>query len=124
MMHGGGGGPHLGKSSINAPDVKPRVTWGLLKRVLGYARPYLWLIVGMLLITLLTSGLSLLNPLILRDMIDRTLPNKDLGRLAWLVAAMLTLPLMTRGSSLRLALFPVRAPAAHVFEFLHTYPGG
>jgi hypothetical protein len=37
MMHGGGG--HLGKSSINAPDEMPQVTWGLLKRVLGYARP-------------------------------------------------------------------------------------
>ena len=85
-MHGGGGGRFgLG---INSPDEKPRVTWGLMKRVLRYARPYLWLILGMLLITLVTSSLSLLNPLILRDLIDRTLPNKDLQRLAWLVAAL------------------------------------
>ena len=67
-----------------------------MKRVLGYARPYLWLILGMLLITLVTSGLSLLNPLILRDLIDRTLPDKDLRRLAWLVAALLAIPLAER----------------------------
>jgi ATP-binding cassette subfamily B protein len=36
----------------------------------------------MLLITLIVSGLSLLNPLILRDLIDRTLPNRDIPRLA------------------------------------------
>ena len=57
-------------------------------------RPYIWLIVGMLVITLITSGLSLLNPLILRDLIDRTLPNKDLHRLTLLVVALLAIPLM------------------------------
>ena len=55
MMRGGGG--HGGRFGImNSTDEKPRVTWGLMKRVLGYARPYTWLILGMLLITLATSG--------------------------------------------------------------------
>jgi ATP-binding cassette subfamily B protein len=115
MMHGGGG-PHLGKSSINAPDEMPQVTWGLLKRVLGYARPYLWLILGMLLITLVTSGLSLLNPLILRDLIDRTLPNKDLRRLAWLVAAMLAIPLMTAGLNVLLRQLNARVGEGVVYD--------
>ena len=76
MMRGGGGhgvGGRFGLA-INAPDEKPKVTWDLLKRVLGYSRPYIWLIFWMLIITLVVSGLSLLNPLILRDLIDRTLP--------------------------------------------------
>ncbi len=118
MMHGGGGGggPHFGKSSINAPDEKPRVTWELLKRVLGYARPYLWLILGMLLITLVTSGLGLLNPLILRDMIDRTLPDKDLRRLAWLVAALLAIPLLTAGLNVLLRQLNSRVGEGVVYD--------
>jgi ATP-binding cassette, subfamily B, bacterial len=99
MMHGGGGGGGGGRFGlgINAPDERPQVTWVLLKRVAGYARPYIWLILAMLLLTLVTSGLSLLNPLILRNLIDQTLPNKDLHRLAWLVAALLAIPLATSG---------------------------
>jgi len=85
-----------GGSSIQLTK-KPQVTWVLLKRVMKYARPYIWLIMAMLLLTLVTSGLALLNPLILRDMIDRTLPNKDLHRLTWLVGALLAIPLLTSG---------------------------
>jgi len=98
MMRGGGGGGHGGPWGIlNSTDEKPQVTWGLLKRVMGYARPYIWFILAMLVLTLITSGLSLLNPLILRQMIDRTLPNKDIHQLAWLVVALLAIPLMTSG---------------------------
>jgi len=90
-MHGGPGG-RFGLS-INAPEEKPKVTWDLLRRVIGYGRPYRWWILGMLVITLLTTGLSLLTPLIMRTLIDKTLPQRDLHGLAWLVAAMLAIPL-------------------------------
>jgi ATP-binding cassette subfamily B protein len=83
--------------SPNSPDERPEVTWGLLRRVLGYARPYRWWIVGMLTITLATTGLSLLTPLILRDLIDRTLPGRDLSRLLWLILGLLAIPLLTGG---------------------------
>jgi len=82
---------------INAPEEKPRVTWRLLKRVLAYSRPYIGLILLMLVVTLVTIGLSLLFPLILRDLIDRTLPQRDLNRLTWLIVAMLAVPLLTSG---------------------------
>ena len=89
---GGGGGGHGGPWSIlNSTDEKPQVTWVLLKRVMQYSRPYIWLILAMLIITLLTSGLSLLNPLILRQLIDQTLPHKDLHQLTWLVVALLAM---------------------------------
>jgi len=95
---GGGGGGHGGPWSIlNSTDEKPQVTWVLLKRVMQYSRPYIWLILAMLIITLLTSGLSLLNPLILRQLIDQTLPHKDLHQLTWLVVALLAIPLLTGG---------------------------
>ena len=95
MMRGGGGGHGGPWGIVNSTDERPRVTWGLMKRVMGYGRPYLWLILAMLALTLMTSGLSLLNPLILRQLIDRTLPNKNIGQLTWLVAALLAIPLMT-----------------------------
>ena len=102
--------------SINSPDERPRVTWGLMKRVLGYARSYLWLILGMLLITLVTSSLSLLNPLILRDLIDRTLPNKDLQRLAWLVAALLFIPFANGGLNVLLRQLNARVGEGVVYD--------
>jgi ATP-binding cassette subfamily B protein len=51
----------------------------------------------MLAITLATTGLSLLTPLILRDLIDRTLPARDLHRLIWLAFALLAIPLLNGG---------------------------
>ena len=78
-MHGGGWWSYL-----SASDEKPRVTWGLLKRVLGYSSPYRWQIIGMLVLILVTTGLTLLTPLILRDLIDRTIPSGDVPRLVLL----------------------------------------
>ncbi len=49
--------------ATNAPDEKPKITWALLKRVWSFARPYRWLILVMLAITLATVGLGLLSPL-------------------------------------------------------------
>ncbi|PPD58594.1 ABC transporter ATP-binding protein [Dehalogenimonas etheniformans] len=81
--------------SLSAPDEKPRVTLGLLKRVLGYARPYTRLIVLMFAITVVVAGLSLLMPLILRQLIDHTLVDRNLPQLWWLVAALVALPIAT-----------------------------
>lgn len=81
--------------SPDSPDERSKVTWGLLRRVLNYARPYRWWILWMLILTLVTTGLSLLTPLILRDLIDRTLPDRDVSRLIALIVGLLTIPLLT-----------------------------
>jgi ATP-binding cassette, subfamily B, bacterial len=95
MLRGGGGGHHGGWGSIiNAPDEKPRVTWNLLKRVMHYAAPYRWQIVGMLAIILLSTGLALLTPLIMRDLIDKTIPSGNVTRLIGLAVALLVLPVL------------------------------
>ena len=49
----------------------------------------------MLILTLVTTGLSLLTPLILRDLIDRTLPQRDVSHLIVLIVGLLTIPLLT-----------------------------
>ena len=83
------GGMH---GMINSPDEKPKITWPLLKRVLHYARPYGGLIIAMLVMILVTTGLSLLTPLILRDLIDRTIPSGNLKRLTGLALVLLLVP--------------------------------
>src|SRR5262245_24072869 len=81
--------------AMTSTDEKPKVTWELLKRVLSYGRPYRWQIVAMLLLILITTGLGLLTPLVTRDLIDRTLPNRDLNRLLWLALALLAIPVVS-----------------------------
>lgn len=77
---------------INSPDEKPKITRQLLLRVLHYAKPYRLLILTMLLLILGHTGLSLLTPLILRDMIDKTIPAGNTGRLMLLASALLLIP--------------------------------
>ncbi len=77
---------------INAPSERPKVTWPLLRRVLGYARPYRGRILAVLTLILLGSAFTLLSPLILRRLIDHTLPQKDLSELALLSLALLFVP--------------------------------
>ena len=77
---------------VRATDEKPRVTWNLLKRVLRYSRPYRWHLAGMLALILITTGTGLLMPLILRDLIDHTIPTGDVSRLIFLAVALLLIP--------------------------------
>jgi ATP-binding cassette subfamily B protein len=87
-MHGGGGW----FGYLQATNEKPRVTWTLLKRVLRYARPYRWQIVAMLVLILITTGTSLLMPLIFRRMIDITIPTGNVPQLILLSLALLFIP--------------------------------
>jgi ATP-binding cassette subfamily B protein len=80
---------------INAPDEKPKITWQLLKRVLHYAKPYRWLIGGTLLLVLANTGLMLLTPLVLRDLIDNTIPAGNVSRLILLAMALLLIPALS-----------------------------
>jgi ATP-binding cassette subfamily B protein len=77
---------------VKSDGKKPNISKALLSRVLSYARPYTWRIAGMLALILITTGLTLLNPLILRDLIDRTIPAGDIHRLALLGLALLAIP--------------------------------
>lgn len=70
------------------------ITWPLIKRVFTYARPYRRQISAMLAVILFTTLVGLLRPLIFRDLIDVTLPEKDLGRLNLLAVGLFFIPLM------------------------------
>ncbi len=87
MMHGGGWW-----SLLNASSEQPQVSWALLRRVLRYAAPYRRPIAGMLALILASTGLTLLTPLIMRQLIDQTLPRRDLRQLVILAASLLVIP--------------------------------
>jgi ATP-binding cassette subfamily B protein len=84
-------------SYMRSGDQKPKVTRELLLRVLNYAKPYWTQIGGMLVTILLSTGLSLLTPLIFRNMIDVVIPAKDLTHLIWLGVALLFIPALEGG---------------------------
>ena len=79
-----------------------------MKRVWSYARPYRWWILGMLLMTVATTGLGLLTPLILRELIDKTLPAHDLKMLLWFTIALVMIPLITAALNVLLRQFNAR----------------
>ena len=88
-FHGGGWWGYLASG-----ETRPKVTWSLFKRVIRYSRAYYRQLFGMLVGILVTTGLSLLTPLVLRDLIDNTLPSKNLQRLIWLSLVLMAIPLL------------------------------
>ena len=96
MFHGGGWFRYL-----SADDQRPRITWVLIRRVFRYGRPYVGRIILVLVLILLSTAVGLISPMILREMIDHVLPEKDLNRLVWLGIALLSLPIL--GSAISIA---------------------
>jgi len=77
---------------IDATSERPQVSWRLLKRVMQYSYPYRWHIAAMLVMILTSTGIGLLMPLILRDLIDHTIPSGDVTRLVILAMGLLFIP--------------------------------
>ena len=94
-MYGRFGGGGLGMGSLlrrGDDQARPQINRALLRRVLGYARPYAGRIVLLFAGIVATIGLGLLTPLILRELIDTVLPQKDAARLNLLAAALVAIP--------------------------------
>jgi ATP-binding cassette, subfamily B, bacterial len=83
------------RSYIDASDEKPQLSWSLIKRVLAYAKPYRWRIIGSLLSILIYTSVALLSPLILRHLIDVAIPEKDVQRLILSALGLLILPIIS-----------------------------
>ncbi len=78
----------------NNVDLKQGFNWRLVRRIFAYAGPYRTRIILLFFTILVTTALGLVTPLILRDLIDNTLPNEDFTRLLWLSAALIVLPII------------------------------
>ncbi len=97
MYHTGMGGSSFRMLWRQEEDARPKVTRQLLGRVLAYAKPYVGGIVVLLVAILTTTGLGLVTPLLFRDLIDRTLPQGDIGRLNLLALALVLIPIVNGG---------------------------
>ena len=73
---------------------RPSVSRTLLVRVWEFARPYLSQVIVLLLTIFVITGLSLISPLLIRDLIDNALPNGDVSRLNLLALGMIAVPLI------------------------------
>lgn len=80
------------RSIVNSPDEKPKITVSLLKRVLKYAKPYQIQIIGILFLIFGHTALALASPLVLRDLIDKTIPSGNINRLIMLAIILLLIP--------------------------------
>lgn len=90
-FHGGGWWSFI---RYDEEQDRPTVSTGLLKRVGNYARPYVRSVVVILITMLLISLLSLIPPLLIRDLLDRAIPEGDLSRLNLLALGMVAVPLI------------------------------
>ena len=61
----------------------------------AYGRPYRWMLAGVLVTILIISMLTVVPPLLIRELVDRAIPEADLGRLTLLGAGMVAAPLAT-----------------------------
>ena len=90
-FHGGGWWAFL---SQDEEQDQPVVTRDLLARVWHFARPYTREVVLLLLSILLTTGITLVTPLLMRTLIDDVIPNADTRMLSLLALALIAVPIL------------------------------
>ncbi len=89
MFHGGGWYARL---QYDENQDKPKVDRGLLRRVFAYARPHRVALAGVFATILVISGLTVLPAILIRELLDKAIPNKDFGYLTVLGLAMVAVP--------------------------------
>ncbi|MBK9051840.1 MAG: ABC transporter ATP-binding protein [Chloroflexi bacterium] len=90
MFHGGGWFAYLRQDEKE----RPKLSRQLLRRVLAFAHPYRWQVGFLLLTILFISGVSAITPLLMRDLIDNALPNRDMARLNRVALGLISIPLI------------------------------
>ncbi|MGZ5495767.1 MAG: ABC transporter ATP-binding protein [Candidatus Aminicenantales bacterium] len=73
---------------------RPQLSGALLRRAMAYGRPYFGRIAAMLALILVVTLLGLVPPLLVRNLIDQALPQRDMHRLTLLALGMLAVPLV------------------------------
>lgn len=73
---------------------RPLINRTLLKRVWQFALPYRWKVLGLLITIMFISGISLISPLLFRELIDHAIPERDTTRLNWLAIALVSIPIV------------------------------
>lgn len=90
-FHGGGWFAYL---SHDEQQDRPVVTRNLLIRAWSFARPYTGKVLLLLLGIILTTGVSLVSPLLMRSLIDDAIPNKNMHLLNLLALGLILIPVV------------------------------
>jgi ATP-binding cassette subfamily B protein len=81
-MYGRG---HVGMGFRMDPNVtKQKIKPGTVRRIAGYARPYRWPLALFLFITAIDSVIIVVNPLLLKEIIDRGIIGRHVAIVVWL----------------------------------------
>lgn len=91
-FHTGGWWSYL---QYDETQARPQVDRALLRRVWGYGRPYLADLIGTLVTVLVISGLGVVPPLLMRQFVDRAIPERDVGLITWLGIGLVAVPLVS-----------------------------
>jgi ATP-binding cassette subfamily B protein len=89
MMQGGGHGARAGFGEAMPDGPKRKLRRGTLRRVFGLYAPYKWQLIAVIAMVLITAALGIVTPLMIRRVIDSSIPNGDKSELFWLVGAMI-----------------------------------
>lgn len=90
-FHGGGWWAFISHDEENE---RPSISRALLQRVWAFSQPYRTKIVGLIFTILLVTGFTLLSPLLLRQLIDVAIPQKNIALLTFLATGMVAIPLV------------------------------
>src|SRR5829696_2942647 len=91
---GGGGGGHWGMPPEVVGTVPRERRAATVRRIAAFFRPYRLSVIAVLVTIIVTSLLGLINPYLLKLLIDDALPSRDLGRLNLYVGLMIVVPIV------------------------------
>jgi ATP-binding cassette, subfamily B, bacterial len=97
-MHGRGGGGGGGRLMQTAPlpeSERRPVSTATVRRILRFFRPYLLRVVLTVVAIIAVAVIGLVNPFLLKLIIDEAIPNRDLNQLYLYVGLMIALPIIT-----------------------------
>ncbi|MEP7360938.1 MAG: ABC transporter ATP-binding protein [Chloroflexota bacterium] len=100
LQSGAGGQPRRGGRLFGPPDSNqppvPKERRGqTIRRIAGFFRPYRFRVAAVLATIVVTSLLGLINPYLLKLLIDEALPQRDFGLLNLFVGLMIAVPIIS-----------------------------
>lgn len=90
-FHGSGWWAYM---SHNEKEDRPAVNRSLLLRVWDFAKPYQLKVIGLLVTIFIITGLSLIPPLLFRQLIDVAIPDENVRMLNMLALGMVAIPII------------------------------
>jgi ATP-binding cassette, subfamily B, bacterial len=93
-----------------------RIERALVRRVLGLARPYRWLLVGFLITAIAASIVTVIPPLLFRSLLDTAVPDKDRTLVTWLAGGAVALAIANALLSLVQRWYSARIGEGLIFD--------